>query len=253
MSLRTSRRSQIPTQASTHRRPKPMAGRSAGCPGYPIDAWGWNNVWSAGRTAAGSPVNSTGFHTRSASRLRSIAPRYSGAPRGLSRACSGRSDGRAAAGDTTGDGRRGPAGAHDRRPSAGLRSNLRREPPPAHAGGMGHVDVPVLRALDSLRRQPGGNSPDGTAGAGSMGVNELTLDRVGPDPFDPSGLGSIVTVRWPVRIGTVAASVRLWLPESIVGLWLAAPVARAPRDIVEAHRARRAQAGDRGISPRSAR
>ena len=50
----------------------------------------------------------------------------------------------------------------------------------------------------------------------------MTLDRVGPDPFDPSGLGSIVTVRWPIRIGNIAGAVRLWLPESVVNLWLAA-------------------------------
>ena len=97
-----------------------------------------------------------------------------------------------------------------------------------------------LRALDSFATAAGGNSPDDTAGMASMGVNELTLDRVGPDSFDPSGLGPIVTVRWPVRIGTVAAAVRLWLPESIVGVWLSDPVARAPRNTVAAqqHEAR---------------
>ena len=78
-----------------------------------------------------------------------------------------------------------------------------------------------LRALDSF--DAGGNrtrtSPLTTHEPGQA---ELTLDRVGPDPFDPSGLGSIVTVRWPIRVGNIAGAVRLWLPESVVNLWLAA-------------------------------
>ena len=58
----------------------------------------------------------------------------------------------------------------------------------------------------------------------------LSLDRVGPDPFDPAGLGPIVTVRWPVRVGTVAGAARLWLPESVVNHWLAAPTRAQPPD-----------------------
>ena len=65
---------------------------------------------------------------------------------------------------------------------------------------------------------------------------ELTLDRVGPDPFDPSGLGSIVTVRWPVRIGDIAGAARLWLPESVVSLWLAAPIRPGDGDTALASR-----------------
>jgi type III secretion system YscQ/HrcQ family protein len=60
----------------------------------------------------------------------------------------------------------------------------------------------------------------------------LTLDRVGPDPFDPAGLGPIVTVRWSARVGTVAGAARLWVPESVVYLWLAAspgPIASLTR------------------------
>jgi type III secretion system YscQ/HrcQ family protein len=44
----------------------------------------------------------------------------------------------------------------------------------------------------------------------------LLLDRVGPDPFDPLGLGSVVTLRWPVRVGKTTGTVRLWLPESVL-------------------------------------
>jgi flagellar motor switch protein FliN len=45
---------------------------------------------------------------------------------------------------------------------------------------------------------------------------DLVLDRVGPDPFDPTGLGAVVTLRWPVRVGDVTASARLWLPETLL-------------------------------------
>jgi type III secretion system YscQ/HrcQ family protein len=52
--------------------------------------------------------------------------------------------------------------------------------------------------------------------SGVLGVWDFTLDRVGPDPFNPTGLGAIVTVRWPVRVGAITGSVRLWLPEALV-------------------------------------
>jgi type III secretion system YscQ/HrcQ family protein len=54
---------------------------------------------------------------------------------------------------------------------------------------------------------------------GPLGPWDLTLDRVGPDPFDARGLGPIVTLRWPTRVGNVSGSVRLWLPESLVARW----------------------------------
>lgn len=56
---------------------------------------------------------------------------------------------------------------------------------------------------------------------GPLGAWDLLLDRAGPDPFDSQGLGTIVTLRWGVQVGSVAGSVRLWLPESLVRLWLA--------------------------------
>ena len=84
----------------------------------------------------------------------------------------------------------------------------------------------VLRALESLdtglmiKR-------DSQADPGLLGPGDLTLDRVGPDAFDTTSLGSIVTIRWAVRVGNVAGAVRLWLPESIVQLWLASPAGTA--------------------------
>jgi type III secretion system YscQ/HrcQ family protein len=61
---------------------------------------------------------------------------------------------------------------------------------------------------------------------GPLGAWDLTLDRVNPDPFETTDLGSLVTVRWPLRIGGVAGSLRLWIPEALVVRWLAAPTSR---------------------------
>jgi len=49
-------------------------------------------------------------------------------------------------------------------------------------------------------------------GAGSLGLDDLVLDRVGPDRFATGDLGAIVTLRWSVRIAGVTGSVRLWIP-----------------------------------------
>jgi flagellar motor switch protein FliN len=81
-----------------------------------------------------------------------------------------------------------------------------------------------LRALDSFDREPGLDSRTSIQTAPIVALGEIFLDRVGPDPFDPTDLGSIVTVRWPVKIGDIAGSARLWLPESVVSFWPAAPV-----------------------------
>jgi len=77
----------------------------------------------------------------------------------------------------------------------------------------------ILRALDSLDSRPGRHQDE----PGPLRPGDLTIDRVGPDPFDPTDLGAIVTIRWPVRLGKVAAAVRLWIAESVVQLWLATP------------------------------
>ena len=62
---------------------------------------------------------------------------------------------------------------------------------------------------------------DGRGIPGLLGPGDLTLDRVGPDAFDPTDLGSIVTIRWLVRAGSLSGAVRLWVPESMVQLWIA--------------------------------
>ena len=55
---------------------------------------------------------------------------------------------------------------------------------------------------------------------GPLGPWDLTIDRVGPDPFDLAGLGAIVTWRWRVRVGSTIGSARLWIPESLISRWL---------------------------------
>jgi type III secretion system YscQ/HrcQ family protein len=102
----------------------------------------------------------------------------------------------------------------------------------------------VLRALDRL--DPSASQAQANRPADPMLAEPggLTLDRVGPDPFDPTGLGSIVTIRWPIRAGNVAAAVRLWLPEPIVQLWLSSPP--APSTAQADTRARADAAGPRG-------
>ncbi len=79
----------------------------------------------------------------------------------------------------------------------------------------------VLRALDSFDAAEASQAGDRSGISGIVGPADLTLDRVGPDPFDPGGLGSIVTVRWSVRVGPLVSALRLWLPEPVVNLLLA--------------------------------
>jgi type III secretion system YscQ/HrcQ family protein len=77
----------------------------------------------------------------------------------------------------------------------------------------------IARGLAHLRRHDG-----------PLGPWDLLLDRAGPDPFDPRDLGSIVTLRWGVRVDSVSGSLRLWLPEALVVRWLdSAPPAAPPR------------------------
>lgn len=56
---------------------------------------------------------------------------------------------------------------------------------------------------------------------GPLGDWDLSLDRVGPELFDIAGLGTVVTVRWPVRVGKTAGAVRLWLPGTFAARWVA--------------------------------
>jgi flagellar motor switch/type III secretory pathway protein FliN len=75
----------------------------------------------------------------------------------------------------------------------------------------GILSFVLARTLDRLDESPG-----------PLGPWDLAIDRMGPDPFDPLDLGPIVTWRWRVRVGqgTGTASARLWLPESLLALWM---------------------------------
>lgn len=75
------------------------------------------------------------------------------------------------------------------------------------------------------------------AGDGPFGAWDFTVERVGPDPFDTSAIGRVVTLRWPLRVGTVDGSVRLWLSEAFLTRWLAVQPA-APPDVPPDRRAK---------------
>jgi type III secretion system YscQ/HrcQ family protein len=84
----------------------------------------------------------------------------------------------------------------------------------------------ALRIIDSLTAHAA-QGPEGIAPTnGPLQPGDLSVDRVGPDPFDPTDLGAIVTVRWSVRVGDLTAAVRLWLAESVVTLWTASSYVR---------------------------
>ena len=102
----------------------------------------------------------------------------------------------------------------------------------------------ALRALDALDGGAG-NEPDRAGIPGLLGPGDLTLDRVGPDAFNPNDLGSIVTIRWLVHVGSMSGAVRLWVPESVVQLWLASAgdhIRRAATDGTDAGPAEQAGA-----------
>ena len=73
----------------------------------------------------------------------------------------------------------------------------------------GILSLIAARVLDRLEGAPG-----------PLGPWDLTIDRLGPDPFDPIGLGPVMTWKWRVQVGLVSASARLWLPESLLARWL---------------------------------
>jgi flagellar motor switch protein FliN/FliY len=85
----------------------------------------------------------------------------------------------------------------------------------------------ILRGLESFDARSSHQGQDRAHGPWRLGAGDLTLDRVGPDPFDATDLGSIVTIRWSVHVGTIAAAVRLWVAESLVQLWLASSASPA--------------------------
>ncbi len=78
----------------------------------------------------------------------------------------------------------------------------------------------ILRVIDSLESSTRSARGRLAGDPGPLSVGDLTLDRVGPDPFDPAGLGSIVTVRWSIRVESTTAAMRLWLSEAVARLWI---------------------------------
>jgi type III secretion system YscQ/HrcQ family protein len=75
----------------------------------------------------------------------------------------------------------------------------------------------IARCLDELART-----------AGAPGLDDLVLDRVSADPFVPGDLGAMVTLRWPVRLGSSVGAVRLWIPAATLTAWLEALRAPGP-------------------------
>jgi type III secretion system YscQ/HrcQ family protein len=59
----------------------------------------------------------------------------------------------------------------------------------------------VARCLEELSQSPG-----------PFGLDDLVLDRVGPDVFATADLGAIVTLRWSVQVDALSGAVRLWIP-----------------------------------------
>jgi type III secretion system YscQ/HrcQ family protein len=77
----------------------------------------------------------------------------------------------------------------------------------------------IARILDAhLPREDEEDGPDRGTSRWPLGAWDLLLDRVGPDPFDPTGLGPVATLRWPVRVGPTAGTARVWLAESLLDL-----------------------------------
>jgi type III secretion system YscQ/HrcQ family protein len=67
----------------------------------------------------------------------------------------------------------------------------------------------IARGLEDLERS-----------GDRLGLGDLVLDRVSPEPFATSDLGTVVTLRWIVRIGAVTGAVRLWVPLAVLSRWL---------------------------------
>ncbi|MFO0908261.1 MAG: hypothetical protein U0794_07860 [Isosphaeraceae bacterium] len=67
------------------------------------------------------------------------------------------------------------------------------------------------------------------AESGPLGPWDLVVDRVGPDAFDVADLGQVITLCWPLTVGSASGSLRLWIPEILVARWLAAHAPPASR------------------------
>jgi type III secretion system YscQ/HrcQ family protein len=84
----------------------------------------------------------------------------------------------------------------------------------------------AIRALQGLASDLGESDPSRQPLVHGPDPRNLLLDRVGPDPFDPAGLGAVVTLRWAVRVGSTAGTVRAWFPEWVFDLIPIAPLRR---------------------------
>ena len=71
----------------------------------------------------------------------------------------------------------------------------------------------VVRFLEDFQRDSQG-SPEHATINHPADRSWLVLDRVGPDPFNPAGLGAVVTLLSSIRVGSTTGTARFWLPES---------------------------------------
>jgi len=78
----------------------------------------------------------------------------------------------------------------------------------------------VVRSLEEFDRASRGDPEHETITAPADRTS-LVLDRVGPDPFNPAGLGAVVTLRSSIRVGSTTGTARLWLPEPALNFLLA--------------------------------
>ncbi len=72
--------------------------------------------------------------------------------------------------------------------------------------------------------------------AGPFGAWDAAIERIGPDPFDTEGLGRVVTLRWPVTLGSVTGALRLWIPETLIARWLSSeppPISLADSNLLK--------------------
>ena len=77
----------------------------------------------------------------------------------------------------------------------------------------------VVRSLEAFDRAAQ-SQPGLATSTDQANRTSLVLDRVGPDPFNPAGLGAIVTLLSAIRVGSTTGTARLWLPETAVNFLL---------------------------------
>jgi flagellar motor switch protein FliN len=77
----------------------------------------------------------------------------------------------------------------------------------------------IVRSLEEFERASQG-SPGHATITTPADRWSLVLDRVGPDPFNPAGLGAVVTLLASIRVGSTTGTARLWLPETALNFLL---------------------------------